>query len=212
MTEATELQHVLAGDTLRYAGADVPSGLYKIRIPAGAVAWRVGVQTYRVDEPARALLAMDAPPDAARAEPVGTDTRQTLQRLWAGATILCESPGNSGTLSISQPEMGGAWRADRERWLYLQLDFPGGRTLGWQSQVVLDAAFAQPPAAPGLPEPDLALRQRTLGYAHQAGLVAALMKTSGARDDEQLIDWMTRQGDLWFAICRLAGAAEGAHD
>ena len=204
----TELKHVLAGDTLRCAESDLPSGAYKIRIPAGTAAWRVGVQTYRVDEPATALLAMDAPPDAALAEPVGTDTRQTLQRLWIGATLLCESPANSGTLSISQPEMGGAWRADRERWLYLQLTFPGGRTLGWQSQVVVDATYAQPPAAPALPEPDLALAQRTLAYAHQAGLVAALMKTSGARDDEQLIDWMTAQGDLWFSICRLAGAAE----
>lgn len=84
-----------------------------------------------------------------------------LQHTLADATLLCESPGNSGTLSISQPEMGGAWRADRERWLYLQLDFPGGRTLGWQSQVVLDAAFAQPPA-PGLPEPDLRWRSSRL--------------------------------------------------
>ena len=107
---STELIHKLSGDALRNAESDLPSGLYKIHIPAGTAAWRVGVQTYRVDEPATALLAMDAPPNAAQARPVGPDTRLTLQRLWEGATLLCESPGNSGTLSISQPEMGGAWR------------------------------------------------------------------------------------------------------
>ena len=30
-----ELIHTRTGDTLRYAGNDTPSGLYKIRIPAG---------------------------------------------------------------------------------------------------------------------------------------------------------------------------------
>lgn len=54
-----------------------------------------------------------------------------------------------------------------------------------------------------------ALAQRTLAYAQEAGLVKALMQTAGATNDEGLIDWMVRQGDLGFAICRLAGLAEG---
>lgn len=201
---STELHHVLAGDTLRCAESDLPSGAYKIRIPAGTAAWRVGVQTYRVDEPARALLAMDAPPDAARAEPVGVDTRQTLQRLWAGATLLCESPGNSGTLSISQPEMGGAWRADSERWLYLQLTFPGGRTLGWQSQVVLDQAHVPAPPAPS-PSNDEA---RTLALVQKAGLEVALMKFGACTSTRDLIDRAIADG-LWTGLIELVRLAEG---
>lgn len=56
--------------------------------------------------------------------------------------------------------------------------------------------------------PSLELAQRTLAYAHKAGLVVALMRTAGAQSDEELIDWMLRQGDLWFSICRLVEISE----
>lgn len=206
MTEAIELPHTRTGDTLRYKQADLLSGLYRILIPAGAHLWRTGVQTYLSDEPASALLSFDAPPTGP-GEPCGPDTRNTLARLWAGATLAFESPARSGTLTISQPESTSTFRADRDRWLYLQLDFPAGKALGWQSQIDLHADAAPAPA-PAQPEPSLELAQRTLALAHKAGLVVALMKTSGAQSDDALVDWMLRQGDLWFSLCRLVGLAE----
>lgn len=207
---AQELTHTRTGDTLRNAQSGLPSGLYRILIPAGTHLWRTGVQTYLSDEPASALASFDAPPTGP-GEPCGPDTRNTLARLWAGATLSFESPAHSGTLMISQPESTSVFRADRDRWLYLQLSFPSGKALGWQSQIDLHADAAPAPA-PAQPEPSLELAQRTLALAHKAGLVAALMRTAGANNDEQLIDWMQRQGDLWAALCRTVGLAEqGGH-
>lgn len=202
---AVELPHTRTGDTLRHAQSGLPSGLYRILIPAGTHLWRTGVQTYLSDEPASALLSFDAPPTGP-GEPCGPDTRNTLQRLWAGATLSFCSPERSGTLMISQPESTSVFRADRDRWLYLQLTFPTGKALGWQSQIDLHADAAPAPAP--LPDPSLELAQRTLAHAHRAGLVVALMKTSGAQSDDALVDWMQRQGDLWFSLCRMVGLAE----
>lgn len=201
----TELHHTRSGDTLRHAQSGLPSGLYRVMIPAGTHLWRTGVQTYLSDDPASAIASFDAPP-AAPGEPCGPDTRDTLARLWAGATLAFESPARSGTLMLSQPESTSDFRADRDRWLYLQLNFPAGKALGWQSQIDL---YADAAPAPAQPEPSLELAQRTLALAHKAGLVVALMKTSGAQSDDALVDWVQRQGDLWFSLCRLVGLAEG---
>lgn len=200
----TELTHTRTGDTLRNAEHALPSGLYRILIPAGAHLWRTGVQTYLSGEPASALLSFDAPP-ISPGEPCGPDTRNTLGRLWDGATLSFYSPPGSGTLSISAPESTSAFRANRDRWLYLQLTFPAGRALGWQSQIDMHADSV--PIPEPLPEPSLELAQRTLAYAHKAGLVSALMKTAGARSDEELVEWVMAQGDLWPSICRLVDIA-----
>lgn len=197
------LTHTRTGDTLRHAQSGLPSGLYQILIPAGTHLWRTGVQTYLSDEPASALASFDAPPTGP-GEPCGPDTRHTLERLWAGATLSFYSPPGSGTLSISAPDSASTFRADRDRWLYLQLEFPAGKALNFASQITLHEA----PKPEPLPEPSLELAQRTLAYAHKAGLVVALMRTAGAQSDEELIDWMQRQGDLWFSLCRLVEAAE----
>jgi hypothetical protein len=199
----TELIHTRTGDTLRCAEHGLPSGLYRIHIPEGTHLWRVGISTYLHDAPASALAAFDAPP-VPPGEPLGTDTGRTLERLWGGATLSFYSPPGSGTLSISAPESTSTFRADRDRWLYLQLDFPAGKALNFASQITLHEA----PKPEPLPEPSLELAQRTLAYAHKAGLVAALMRTAGAQSDEELIDWVVRQGDLWFSICRLVEIAE----
>lgn len=197
------LTHTLTGDTLRHTAHDLPSGLYRILIPAGAKLWRVSVQTYLYDAPARALLAFDAPP-VAPGTPAGNDTRDTLARLWAGATLAFDAPERSGGLSISQPQSTSTFKADRDRWLYLSLDFPAGRVLSWQSQIELHADQVQAP----LPtvSPDLA--QRTLALAQQAGLIDALRKMARATTDDELIDWAMAQGDLWPSICRLVEITE----
>lgn len=201
----TELIHARTGDTLRCAEHGLPSGLYRIHVPAGTHLWRVGISTYLHDAPARALAAFDAPP-VAPTEPLGTDTRHTLERLWGGATLSFYSPPGSGTLSISAPENTSTFRADRDRWLYLQIEFPAGKALSFSSQIALHSDAAPKPEP--LPEPSLELAQRTLAFAHKAGLVAVLMKAAGAQSDEELLDWMLRQGDLWFSLCRLVEVAE----
>lgn len=201
----TELHHSLTGDALRHTAHDLPSGLYRILIPAGTKLWRVSVQTYLFDAPARALLSFDGPP-VDPGQPCGPDTRDTLARLWAGATLAFEAPARSGGLSISQPEAASTFVADRDRWLYLSLDFPAGRVLSWQSQIELHAGHAPAPAPQPAVSPELA--QRTLAYAQQAGLIDALRRTSGATTDDELIDWAMAQGDLWPSICRLVEVVE----
>lgn len=159
-------------------------------------------QTGSLPVPCSVVMSMDAPPDAARAIEVGPDYRNVLQRLWAGQTLRSDTPEQSGVLSVSQPEMGGAWRADRERWVYLQFDFGPYLCRSMQSQIDLHADAT--PAPSPQPEPSLELAQRTLAYAHKAGLVVAFMKTSGAQSDDALVDWMLRQGDLWFRCAALS--------
>ena len=44
-----ELTHTRTGDTLRHAQSGLPSGLYRVLIPAGTHLWRTGVQTYLSD-------------------------------------------------------------------------------------------------------------------------------------------------------------------
>ena len=95
---------------------------------------------------------------------------------------------------------------DTARKLHYQPN-PAGKALAWKSQIDLHADAAPAPA-PAQPEPSLELAQRTLDYAHRAGLVKALMLTAGASNDGELIDWMQCQGDLWFSLCRLTGLAE----
>lgn len=198
-----ELTHTRTGDTLCNAEHGLPSGLYRILIPAGTKLWRVSVQTYLYDAPARALLAFDAPP-VAPGTPAGNDTRDTLARLWAGATLAFEAPERSGGLSISQPESTSTFRADRDRWLYLSLDFPAGRVLSWQSQIEMHAGHA--PAPKPTVSPDLATR--TLALAQQAGLIDALRKMARATNDDELVNWAMAQGDLWPSICRLVEITE----
>lgn len=201
-----ELIHTRTGDVLRNTQSGLPSGLYRILIPAGAHLWRSAADTFAFDEPASALLSFDSPP-VGPGVPCGPDTRNILATLWAGATLSFYSPERSGSLMLSQPESTSPFRADRDRWLFLQLTFPAGKALAWKSQIDLHADAAPAPAP--LPEPSLELAQRTLALAHKAGLVVALMKTSGAQSDDALVDWMLRQGDLWFSLCRMVGLAEG---
>ncbi len=205
-----ELNHTRAGHILRNAQAGLPSGLYRILIPAGTHLWRSAADTFAFDEPASALLSFDSPP-VGPGVPCGPDTRNILATLWAGATLSFYSPERSGSLMLSQPENTSPFRADRDRWLFLQLTFPAGKALAWKSQIDLhaDAAPAPAPAPAPLPEPSLALAGRTLDYAHRAGLVGALRATAGVRNDDELVAWMQRQGDLWFALCRMVGLAEG---
>lgn len=204
MTEAIELPHTLTGDTWRYAGNETPSGLYKIRIPKGTAAWRVGVQTYRVDEVAMAVMSMDAPPVAAQAHPLD-DTRRTLQRLWSGETLRAESPGNSGTLMISQPEVGDPWRADRDRWLFIDVRFPAGRTLAWQSQIVLGEI--PKPAPPAI---DPALYARAHSLVEKVGLVQSMYRLSGCTNNDDF-DKKVIESGVWpglIEMVRLSGTGE----
>lgn len=199
-----DLHHVLTGTTLYHTAHDMPSGLYRMLVPAGTRLWRVSVQTYLYPAPARALLAFDAPP-VAPGTPNGSDTLHTLSRLWAGETISFDAPANSGGMSISQPSNDDTFRADRDRWLYLQLDFPGGLVNSWQSWLELHADQVPTPAPQPTPSPELA--QRALAYAQHSGLVEALRRTAGAQTDNELIDWVNRQPDLWFSICRMVELA-----
>ena len=125
---AQDLTHTRTGDTLRYKQADLPSGLYRILIPAGTLLWQVGINTYLSDEPASAYACFDKPP-AEPYEDAGVDTRTVLERMWRGATLSFYGLPGAGALTMSQPERASTFRADRDRWLYVQFNFPAGRAL-----------------------------------------------------------------------------------
>ena len=201
---AQELTHTRTGNTLRHAQSGLPSGLYQILIPAGTHLWRTGVQTYLSDEPASALASFDAPPTGP-GEPCGPDTRNTLQRLWAGATLAFERPARSGTLMISQPESTSVFRADRDRWLYLQLNFPAGKALGWQSQIVLGEI--PKPAPPAI---DPALYARAHSLVEKVGLVQSMYRLSGCTNNDDF-DKKVIESGVWpglIEMVRLAGDGE----
>lgn len=217
-----EFTHTRVGNTLSFARQRIPSGLYKLLVPAGTRLWGLSMPTGDLPVPCSAVMSLDAPPDMSRAVPVGHDYRDVLQRLWSGETLRSETPAHSGGLTISQPEAGVAWRADRDRWLYLLLDFGPYLCLSLWSRIELHAdaapapsplpAPAPAPAPVPPPVPSATLERRTLDYAIQSGLAAALMKTAGVHTDAELIAWARSQGELWPALCRMAALAERRSD
>lgn len=200
-----ELVHVLDGNVLRYTGTLTPSGSYRIRLPKGTRLWRMGIRTYQYEEPATAVLCMDHPP-VGIGEANGPDISKTLQRLWDGSTLSFYSPPGSGTLSISAPESTTQFRADRERWLYLRMQFPSGRVYSWDSHIELHADAKVDDEGLGME-----LAMRALDYANRSGLTAALMRTAKASTEAELISWVQKQDDLWPSLCRMVSLAETAN-
>lgn len=147
----SELVHVSSGGVSRYAQADLASGVYTIRFPAGARLWRVGITTYLSDEPAYAIASFYAPPDEANGIPLGPDTRYTLQRLWGGETLTFDSPPRSGTLSISAPESTDTFVTSSSRTLYLQISFPSGKALKFTSQFSASSDYVEEDVSTGVP-------------------------------------------------------------
>ena len=130
---ATELVHTPGGGRLNNASNGLVSGLYKIKIPACTSSWGVSVTTYRYDEPATAFMKLDSPPSG-----TGTqlqDARDTLVRLYNGDEVKTYSPENSGVLSVSEHNSASSFQTRTERWLYLNISFPAGRTIGFSSMI-----------------------------------------------------------------------------
>ena len=226
----SELTHIRTGNVLRNAQSGLPSGLYRILIPAGTHLWRSAADTFLADEPANALLSFDSPP-VAPGEPCGPDTRNTLQRLWAGATLSFYSPERSGSLTLSQPESTSQFRADRDRWLYLQLTFPAGKALAWKSQIDLhaDAAISSsielhPSTDTGTgtntgtgtdtgtsqPAVDPALYARTQELVVRVGLVQSMYRLSGCTNNSDFEKKAIESG-VWpglIEMVRLAGGKQ----
>lgn len=201
----TELIHVLNGNVLRYTGTLTPSGLYRIRLPEGTRLWRMGIRTYQYEEAATAVLRLDEPPtDLGTLN--GPDISKTLQRLWDGETLGFYSPPNSGTLTISSPDSTTQFRTDRERWLYLKMQFPSGRVYSWDSHIELHADAKVDDEGLGME-----LAMRALDYANRSGLTAALMRTAKASTEAELISWVQKQDDLWPSLCRMVSLAETAN-
>lgn len=208
MTDLDHTSNSTASPTvLQHAQANLQSGLYRIRIPAGTHRWAVSVNTYRAPEEAHAWLRIDQAP--VRSGAPLQDPRRTLERLWHGEELHASSPENSGALTISTPESTDPFVTDRERWLYLDLVFPAGKTLSWYSRIELaDGHVAPAPAAsPAEPSP---LEGRTLDLAQRSGLVPALARLSGAANDAELVD-KTRDSGAWAALVELVRLSEGSN-
>lgn len=196
---ATEIAHAWDGHSVWRHKSPLADGLYRIRIPAHTSAWPTGITTWKPNEPASALLRMDEPPGAGPIKPVGA-LHDTLARLLAGETLSAHAIGNAQTLSIAS---GGGVPVDsgpHDRWLYLQISFPHGAAMDFQSLIV-----APGPDAPA-PGPD-ALQSRTLAYAHNAGLIEPLMRLSAAASEHDLVERVQDSG-TWAALMRMVQLIE----
>lgn len=121
--------------------------------------------------------------------------------LWATPSFF-GLPG-AGALTMSQPERDNTFCADRDRWLYLQFNFPAGKTLAVNSIIDLhDTPVVQQST------PDLDVAIRALGYANQSGLVDVLRRMANVSTDEQLVEWVLSQNGLWPSICKMVKLAE----
>lgn len=207
MTDLDHTSNSTASPTvLLHAQANLQSGLYRILIPARTRRWAVSVNTYRAPEEAHAWLRMDQAP--VRSGAPLQDTRRTLERLCHGEELHASSPENSGALTISTPESTDPFVTDRERWLYLDLVFPAGKTLSWYSRIELANGHVAPAptASPAGPSP---LEGRTLDLAKRSGLVPALARLSGAANDADLVA-RARDSGAWAALVELVRLSEGS--
>lgn len=204
----TDLDHTATDPNsqtlLIHAQANLVSGQYRIRIPAGTRRWAVSVNTYRAPEEAHAWLRMDHAPE--RNGALLQDHRRTLERLCHGEELHAFSPENSGALTISTPESTDPFVTDRERWLYLDLVFPAGKALSWYSRIELAeghvvSAPVPTPAAPSH------LEGRTLDLARRSGLVPALARLSGAANDADLVA-KARDSGAWAALVEMVRLSE----
>ncbi len=103
-------------------------------------------------------------------------------------------------MTISTPESTDPFVTDRERWLYLDLVFPAGKTLSWYSLIELAEGRVAPVSAP-LPVPS-PLEGRTLDLARRSGLVPALARLSGAANDADLVT-KARDSGAWAALVEM---------
>lgn len=182
-----ELKHVISGNTMRCSEYNLKSGMYSIFIPSGTNLWRVGISTYLFDAPCTASARFDNPP-AETGVPIGEDTRNTLERLWGGDTLEFYSPPGSGTLSISAPESTNTFITDRDRWLYINFDFPSGKALSFSSQITVKAVPT---------DVEVFLQQ-----LHKAGLSQALYLLSGADNEQTFLNKVLDTG-TWQALLNL---------
>jgi len=203
----TDIDHTAtdpnAQTLLIHAQANLVSGQYRIRIPAGTRRWAVSVNTYRAPEEAHAWLRMDHAPE--RNGALLQDHRRTLERLCHGEELHAFSPENSGALTISTPESTAPFVTDRERWLYLDLVFPAGKTLSWYSRIELAEGRVAPVPAP-LPVPN-PWEGRTLDLAQRSGLVPALARLSRAKSDADLVT-KARDSGAWAALVEMVRLSE----
>ena len=204
----TDLDHTAtdpkAPNLLIHAQANLSSGLYRIRIPAGTRRWAVSVNTYKAPEEAHAWLRMDQAP--ARAGAPLQDTRRTLEGLWHGEELHAFSPENSGALTISTPESTDPFVTEKERWLYLDLVFPAGKALSWYSRIELaeGRVVSAPVPTPAAPSH---LEGRTLDLAQRSGLVPALARLSGAKSEVELVT-KARDSGAWAALVEMVRLSE----
>src|SRR5574343_464036 len=126
MDEYVELQHNAIDGGLYCRVGQFETQRFKIRIPAGINGWTVSWQAYAA-ETGILRMALDAPPGA---EVIDVDdTRKTLELLWAGKQLRAIGPAGSGGMAVSTYQSDTTFKTDRERWLYCDAHYPGGRLI-----------------------------------------------------------------------------------
>ena len=204
MNEYTELPHKRTRNILQFMGGanePFPSGSYKILIPKGTDTWSAVATIDRTDDDSEAWVSLDAPPTRAGAVPLGPDgdSRKVLQDLWAGKTMYFYGVPGGQQLGISQPERGGPWRADRDRWVFIDVRFASGNARQFISRIELGAEVA-PPAPPDETE------ARVLALVQQAGLVPSLTAFGACTSDADLVGRAVSSG-VWTGLIKLVRLA-----
>lgn len=194
---STELIHKAHGDILYYAG-DLPHDAF-IRVPPGAIGWRVSYQSYKVAETARMVISTGKP--AWQGVPLGSDSRNTLRRLLAGETLEVTAPPDSGGMDISTYQLDmPAPPALGENVVFLNsICIPGNRIIRFESTVYLDAA-----AAPGPSEGQIELAR----LVNESGLANALRSLFPGQRDEAIVKQCDAAG-YTAALTKLIAMARG---
>lgn len=195
---STELIHKAHADILYYAG-DLPHDAF-IRVPPGAIGWRVSYQSYKVAETARMVISTGKP--AWQGVPLGSDSRNTLRRLLAGETLEVTAPPDSGGMDISTYQLDmPAPPALVENVVFLNsICIPGNRIIRFESTVYLDPKATSP-------EPS-AEQAELVQLVVDSGLANALRSLFPGQRDEAIVKQCEAAG-YTAALRRFMALARG---
>lgn len=197
----TELVHKGSGTSRQFRAWELKNGSYKILIPKGTRSWNTGITTYKYPEEAYAIMRMDAPPDGI-GQPMGNDSGKLLEDLWSGKTLRSYSPPDAQTLVLGKNGSSN-FVAERDRWLYINIGFPAGRSMSFDSILEVD------PSATETQKPkEETLEDRAARLTVESGLYESLLAFGNCKDADDLIAKAVKY-NVWPSIINLVSGAEG---
>lgn len=194
-----ELVHRPYKGFMQFDAWELKNGSYKIRIPKGTTSWNTGITTYKYPEEASAVMRMDAPPEGI-GEPMNSDSSKLLEDLWAGKTLRSYSPPEAQTLVLGK-KGDSKFVADRDRWLFIDISFPYGKSMSFASIIEVDTTK--------VPEtPKETLEDRAARFTVQSGLYDSLYVFGQCVSDDDLVTRAIKY-NVWSSILNMVSKIEG---